>query len=128
MDIYTNINDKISKYINSFNIILADRDTKTFKRVQNLFKKFKFINLNSSFAVNFILEYERIDMVIISRKISNLSDIVSRAKRKKINVYILGKDIGSPINENEIENLILKEIKIRKLDKKSKWVDFKDFY
>jgi len=128
LDIYTNINDKISKYINSFNIILADRDTKTFKRVQNLFKKFKFINLNSSFAVNFILEYERIDMVIISRKISNLSDIVSRAKRKKINVYILGKDIGSPINENEIENLILKEIKIRKLDKKSKWVDFKDFY
>jgi MinD-like ATPase involved in chromosome partitioning or flagellar assembly len=122
---YTNINDGISKYVDSFNIVLADKDAETFRRVKNLYEKFKFINLNSSFAVNFILEYERIDLVILSRKISNLSDILSRASRKKIKVYILGKDISYPINKKEVENLILKEIE-KKLDKKSKLSSFKE--
>jgi len=124
MDTYNNINDEISKYIDSFNIVLADTDAETFRKVKGLYKKFKFINLNSSFAVNFILEYERIDLIILSKKLSNLSDITNRAKRKKTIVYILGKDISYPIDEKEVENLILKEIE-KKLNKKSKWSNFK---
>ncbi|GAG86085.1 unnamed protein product, partial [marine sediment metagenome] len=105
MDNTYDLNGKINDYIDSFNIIFADRDLETFERIQKLRDRFNFINLSSDFAVNFILEYEKIDLVIISRKISNLENIIRRANRKKINVYILGKDINLPLNEKEIENI-----------------------
>jgi MinD-like ATPase involved in chromosome partitioning or flagellar assembly len=109
MGIYAKINSEINKNINSFNIIIADRDAATFKKFQKLSNKYNFINLSSHFAVSFILEYEKIDLIIISRKISNLPDIIEKAARKKISVYILGKDISLPINEDEVENIILNE-------------------
>lgn len=104
------LNNKINEHISSFNIILADKDLDTFKKIQNLKNKYNFINLSSNFAVNFILEYEKIDLIIISKKISDLSNIVDRAKRKKINIYILGEDIKLPISEGEIENILIKEL------------------
>ena len=125
MGIYANLNNEISKNLDSFNIILADKDVDTFKKIQKLNNKFNFINLSSYFAVSFILEYEKIDLIIISRKISNLSDIIKKADKKKINVYVLGKDISLPVNEKEIENIILKEIERKASSKKNRRFDFK---
>src|SRR4030066_726225 len=125
MGIYANLNNEISKNLDSFNIILADKDVDTFKKIQKLNNKFNFINLSSYFAVSFILEYEKIDLIIISRKISNLSDIIKKADKKKINVYVLGKDISLPVNEKKIENIILKEIERKASSKKNRRFDFK---
>jgi len=122
------LSNKTNKYMNSFNIILADKDLETFKRVQKLNSKFNFINLSSSFAVSFILEYEKIDLIIISKKISNIENILERAKRKKINVYILGKDIKLPINKKELENIIFKEAKNKVLRESKRRFSLKKFF
>ncbi len=119
------LNKKINSYMSSFNVILADKDLETFKIIQNLRNKFNFINLSSNFAVNFILEYEKIDLIIISKKISDLSNIIERAKRKKINIYIIGEDIKFPISESEIENILLKEIEKKTLKEKNKRFNFR---
>jgi len=113
--------------MSSFNVILADKDLETFKKIQNLRNKFNFINLSSNFAVNFILEYEKIDLIIISKKISDLSNIIGRAKRKKINIYIIGEDIRLPISESEIENILLKEIEKKALKENNKRFNFRKY-
>jgi len=127
MDKNSNLTNEINKYVNSFNIILADEDLETFKKFQKLNNKFNFINLSSNFAVNFILEYEKIDLIIISKKISNLSNIVERANRKKINVYVLGRDIKLPIDEKEIEKILLEEIENKILNIKNRRFNFKKY-
>ncbi len=127
MDKNSGLDNKISRYINSFNIILADKDLETFERIRKLNNKFNFINLSSDFAVNFILEYEKIDLIIISKKISSLSDIIEKANRKKISVYILGRDIKLPINEEEIENILLKEIKNKIFSRESRRFNIKKY-
>ncbi len=128
MSIYAKLNSEINKSINSFNVIVADRDTATFKKFQKLNKlgdRFNFINLSSYFAVSFILEYEKIGLIIISRKISNLPEIIEKATRKDISVYILGKDISLPINEDEVENIILREADRKSADRKNRRFGFK---
>ena len=127
MDKNSSLDNKISRYINSFNIILADKDLETFERIRKLNNKFNFINLSSDFAVNFILEYEKIDLIIISKKISSLSNIIEKANRKKIRVYILGRDIKLPINEEEIENILLKEIKNKIFSRESRRFNIKKY-
>lgn len=127
MDKNSSLNNKINRYINSFNIILADKDLETFERIRKLNNKFNFINLSSDFAVNFILEYEKIDLIIISKKISSLSNIIEKANRKKISVYILGRDIKLPINEEEIENILLKEIKNKIFSRESRRFNIKKY-
>ncbi|GAI74498.1 unnamed protein product, partial [marine sediment metagenome] len=127
MDKNSSLNNKINRYINSFNIILADKDLETFERIRKLNNKFNFINLSSDFAVNFILEYEKIDLIIISKKISSLSNIIEKANRKKIRVYILGRDIKLPINEEEIENILLKEIKNKIFSRESRHFNIKKY-
>jgi MinD-like ATPase involved in chromosome partitioning or flagellar assembly len=127
MDKNSSLDNKINRYINSFNIILADKDLETFERIRKLNNKFNFINLSSDFAVNFILEYEKIDLIIISKKISNLQNIIEKADRKKISVYILGRDIKLPINEEEIENILLKEIKNKIISRESRRFNIKKY-
>ena len=127
MDNNSSLDNKINRYINSFNIILADKDLETFERIRKLNNKFNFINLSSDFAVNFILEYEKIDLIIISKKISNLQNIIEKANRKKISVYILGRDIKLPINEEEIENILLKEIKNKIISRESRRFNIKKY-
>jgi len=127
MDKNSSLDNKINRYINSFNIILADKDLETFERIRKLNNKFNFINLSSDFAVNFILEYEKIDLIIISKKISNLQNIIEKANRKKISVYILGRDIKLPINEEEIENILLKEIKNKIFSRESRRFNIKKY-
>ena len=127
MDKNSSLDNKINRYINSFNIILADKDLETFERIRKLNNKFNFINLSSDFAVNFILEYEKIDLIIISKKISNLQNIIEKANRKKISVYILGRDIKLPINEEEIENILLTEIKNKIFNSESRRFNIKKY-
>jgi MinD-like ATPase involved in chromosome partitioning or flagellar assembly len=127
MDNNSSLDNKINRYINSFNIILADKDLETFERIRKLNNKFNFINLSSDFAVNFILEYEKIDLIIISKKILNLQNIIEKANRKKISVYILGRDIKLPINEEEIENILLKEIKNKIISRESRRFNVKKY-
>ena len=127
MDNNSSLDNKINRYINSFNIILADKDLETFERIRKLNNKFNFINLSSDFAVNFILEYEKIDLIIISKKISNLQNIIEKANRKKISVYILGRDIKLPVNEEEIENILLKEIKNKIFSRENRRFNIKKY-
>lgn len=127
MNIYTSLNNRKYKNNNSFNIILADKDTETFRRVEKLTDKYNFINLSSCFAVNFIMEYEKVDLIIVSKKISDLSNIIKKANKRKISIYIIGKDIESPLNEKEIDNLILEEIEKKLVNKKNKQFNFKKY-
>lgn len=123
-----NSDNKTSNYLSSFNVILADKDLETFKRVQKLESKYNIINLSSSFAVNFILEYEKIDVIFISRKISNIEDIIERANRKRINVYVIGKDVLLPIDEKEVENILVKEVRKKVLRENNRKFSLKKFF
>ncbi len=99
--------------LNSFNIIIADIDLETFKKVEKLNERFNLVNLSSDFAVNFILEYEKIDLIIISNKIPKLENIKNHAKRKNINVYVIGEDLRSPLDIKEIDEILNKELKAK---------------
>ncbi len=123
----SNLSSEVNEYMNSFNIILADKDLETFKKFQCLNNKFNFINLSSDFAVSFMMEHEKVDLIIISKRIPNLSSIVERANKKKINVYILGEDIKFPIAEGEIEGMLLKEVERKVLDRKNGRFNFKRY-
>jgi hypothetical protein len=95
--------------INNLNVIVADVDWETFEEFSKLKNSCNFINLSSDFAVNFILDYEKIDVLIISRKISNSEELVKKALKKKATSYIIGKDIKYPLDLEEIERILQKE-------------------
>jgi MinD-like ATPase involved in chromosome partitioning or flagellar assembly len=113
-------NCKVNKEINSFNVIVADQDIETFEKLSKVKNDYNFINLSSDFAVNFVMEYEKIDVIIISKKISNLEKIKEKARRKKIGVYVIGEDMGFPFNENELEEILAREIKSKAERKKNR--------
>ena len=96
---------------NKLNVIIGDVDWETFEEIAKIKDNYNFINLSSEFAVNFILEYEKVDVLIISRKISNTDEIVKKALKKKANTYIIGKDIKYPLDLEEIEKILQKELK-----------------
>lgn len=104
--------------LNPFNVIIADEDMETFQKLSQVKKDFNFINLSSDFAVNFVMEYEKIDVIVISKKISNLSHIIDKAKKKKISVFVIGQDLKSPLDEKELESLLIKELEARIAKKK----------
>ena len=117
-----NIDKEIKKEIISFNVIIADQDIETFEKLSRIKSNYNFINLSSDFAVSFVMEYEKVDAIIIGKKISNLDKIKEKARRKKINVYVIGKDIKFPLDEEELEKVLAREIdsKIRKKKDRSK--------
>jgi len=100
-------------------VIIADTDLKTFEELKVLSDRFNTIFLSSDFAVNFILEYEKIDIVLISNKISNLNSIIERTNKKRIKVFIIGRDVKYPIDHKEVEKVleIEQERKIAKNEK-----------
>ena len=102
------------------NVIIADTDWHTFEILSELTKQFNLINLSSDFAVNFILDYERVDVVIISKKISGKEEILIKAKKKKANIYVLGKDLKYPADIDEIRGILEKEKAVRDRDFKLK--------
>ena len=74
-------------------VIIADTDLETFNGLKELDERFNTVFLSSEFAVNFILEYEKIDIVIISKKISNLNGIIERARKRDTKILMMGNDL-----------------------------------
>lgn len=113
-----NYNNHINSYSN-FKIIVADTELNTFNEMAKLNDDFCFINLSSDFAVNFVIEYEKVDYLLISNRINNLNKLITKANKKKIKIFILGKDIEYPLNCNFIRDFLIKEIKKNNTDKKT---------
>src|SRR3989337_2440449 len=109
MDKPSYLSDKINGYTNSFNFILAHKDMETFKKIQNLNNKFNFINLSSDFAVNFILEYEKIDLIIKPnyRPDEKIGDHTIK-EDEKYDLKCEKKLINKVVNKNSLS----KEVKI----------------
>jgi len=114
---------KMSKETEKLKVIIADTDLKTFEELKVLSDQYNTIFLSSDFAVNFILEYERIDTVLISNKISNLNSIIERTNKKRIKVFIIGRDIKYPIDHKEVEKILEIEQE-RKIAKNEKNIPF----
>jgi cellulose biosynthesis protein BcsQ len=103
----------------NFNIIIADNRWETFETLLDVNDNYNLLNLSSEFAVNFILDYEKIDLIIISLKIGGLEAIVKKAERKKVKVYLLGKDLNYPVDRGEVLSIIKKECDEKIIPKKS---------
>lgn len=106
-------NNLLNEFEGRLNVIVADVDWETFETVSQIKRDFNFINLSSEFAVNFILEYEKVDILILSRKISNIEEITKKAAKKKSKVYIIGKDLKYPLEAAEVESLLARELEIK---------------
>jgi MinD-like ATPase involved in chromosome partitioning or flagellar assembly len=106
-------NNLLNEFEGRLNVIVADVDWGTFETVSQIKRDFNFINLSSEFAVSFILEYEKVDILIISRKISNIEEITKKAVKKKSKVYIIGKDLKYPLEAIEVESLLARELEIK---------------
>ena len=87
-------------------VIIADTDVETFNGLKELNEKFNTIFLSSEFAVNFILEYEKIDIAVISKKISNLNGIIERARKRDTKILMMGRDLSYPIELKELEGIL----------------------
>lgn len=96
----------MGKEIESLKVIIADTDLKTFEELKALSDQYNTVFLSSDFAVNFILEYEKIDTVLISNKISNLNSIIERTNKKRIKVFVFGRDIEYPVDCREVEEIL----------------------
>ena len=103
----------LNEFESRLNVIVADVDWETFETVSQIKRDFNFINLSSEFAVSFILEYEKVDILILSRKISNIEEITKKAAKKKSKVYIIGKDLKYPLEAAEVESLLARELEIK---------------
>ena len=90
-------------------VIIADTDLETFNGLKELNEKFNTIFLSSEFAVNFILEYEKIDIAVISKKISNLNGIIERARKRDTKILMMGRDLSYPIELKELEGILEKK-------------------
>ena len=106
-------NNLLNEFESQLNVIVADVDWETFETVSQIKRDFNFINLSSEFAVSFILEYEKVDILILSRKISNIEEITKKAAKKKSRVYIMGKDLKYPLEAAEVESLLARELEIK---------------
>ena len=93
----------------NFNIIIADTRWETFEALSDIKENYNFLNLSSEFAVNFIIDYEKIDIIIIGPKIGGLEAIAKKAERKKVKVYVMGKDLSYPVDREEVLSIIKKE-------------------
>lgn len=96
----------MDKETETLKVIIADTDLKTFEGLKVLSNQYNTIFLSSDFAVNFILEYEKIDIILISNKISNLNSIIERTSKKCIKVFRIGKDIRYPIDLKEVKKIL----------------------
>jgi len=111
------INNLENKY-NNYKIVVADTDLSTFEELNKLKDKYSFINLGSDFAVNFIIEYEKIDIILINSSITSSLNLTEKILKKKIKLFILGKDIQYPIDNAKVDKFL--EDKIKKMIKTEK--------
>ena len=90
-------------------VIIADTDLETFSGLKELDDRFNTIFLSSEFAVNFILEYEKIDIAVISKKISNLNGIIERARKRDTKILMMGRDLNYPIELKDLQEILEEE-------------------
>ncbi len=90
------------------NILVADEDYETFKIFSEMESEFNLINVSSDFAINFVINYESVDLVILGRRLSNINDVLKNINKKKIPYLVLGKDIAIPIDVLEAKKKIEK--------------------
>ena len=69
---------------------------------------------------SFVLEYEKIDILFISKNISNFENIIERAKRKKTKTFIIEKDLPKKFDNKNLEKIILKEFNSGKNNEKQR--------
>jgi MinD-like ATPase involved in chromosome partitioning or flagellar assembly len=109
-------------------VIIADTDLETFNGLKELNERFNTIFLSSEFAVNFILEYEKIDIALISKKISNLNGIIERARKRDTKILMMGKDLKYPIEVKELEEILEKEYAKKKETRKKGSFNLKSIF
>lgn len=103
-----------------FKIIVADTELDIFAETAKIKENFCFINLSSEYAVNFVLEYENIDILFISKNILNYENILQRAKNKKIKTFLIEEDLPKKFDYKNLGNIILKEFDNKKSNLKQK--------
>lgn len=111
-------NSNKQKDFSEFKIIFADTELEIFAEAEKIKKNFCFINLSSEYAVNFVMEYEKINILFISKNISNFESIIERAKSKKIKSFIIEKDLPKKFDYKNLEKIILKEFDANSINKK----------
>jgi len=112
-----NLHKNISKPYKGLNVIVADTDWQTFDTLSGFGDDYNIVNLSSDFAVKFIMEYEKIDVIFVSKKIPNLENIKKLAARKKMSVYIFGENTKYPVVKDEVISIL--ENEKTKKDKKA---------
>jgi len=119
---------KSEKPEQTLNVIIADTEWETFESLKDFGGSYNLLNLSSNFAVTFILEYEKVDVIIISQKISDIESIKKLSDRKHAVVYIMGKDLKYPADRDEIQKVLEKEL-TRRMQKNNlhKKISIKDF-
>ena len=106
---YKSLKPQEKSAASDFNVIIADTRWETFEHIPDPGEGINLLNLSSSFAVNFIIDYERIDVVIMSRRISGLDAIIRKAQKKKASVFIMGEDINYPLEAEQVIRLLENE-------------------
>ena len=64
------------------------------------------MNLSSEFAVSFIIDYEKIDVLVLGKKIACSESIMQKADRKRIKVFVIGNDLKYPVDPNEVRKIL----------------------
>ncbi len=92
-----------------FNVIVADTDWQTFEALGALQKEFNLLNLSSEFAVSFILDYEKIDVLLLSKRIADIESIRRKAEKKMAKVFVMGLDLKYPVDACEVKDILQSE-------------------
>lgn len=103
------LNNKEIKDYSNFKVIIADTEYETFDEILKIKENFSFINLSSEFAVNFIIEYEKINLMVLSQNITNYRELIKKAERKKIKTIVLGENIPYPLKHERLLKILIDE-------------------
>jgi len=103
------LNNKEKKDYSNFKVIIADTEYETFDEILKIKENFSFINLSSEFAVSFIIEYEKINLMILSQNIINYRELIKKAERKKIKTIVLGENIPYPLKHEKVLKILIDE-------------------
>ena len=103
---YQSLKPKTHPGLSELNVVVADTRWETFEQLRDIGEGTNLLNLSSSFAVNFIIDYERIDVILISRRIPGLDGIIRKAHKKNTLVLIMGEDVRYPLDREQITKLL----------------------
>jgi MinD-like ATPase involved in chromosome partitioning or flagellar assembly len=88
------------------NVIVADTELSTFENLRPLQDEFRFLNLSSEFAADFILDYEKTDILFLGKKIASSEKLMRKAEKKRVKVFVIGTDIKYPVDVSEVRAIL----------------------